>query len=86
MNNKEITMAARKGQKPYIPPGETPIKLLFDYAGYKTTKEIAEAVGVAPNTLRKWDRTDDWRQWALQKIGFEIVYVGLDEEEEEVEE
>jgi len=78
-------MAARKTQKPFIPRGETPIKLLFDYTDYTTTKEIAEAVGVAPNTIRRWDNEDDWRAWALQKIGFEIVYVGLDEEEEEVE-
>ena len=76
-------MAARKTQKPFIPRGETPIKLLFDYTDYTTTKEIAEAVGVAPNTIRRWDNEDDWRAWALQKIGFEIVYVGLDEEEEE---
>ena len=79
-------MAARKTQKPFIPRGETPIKLLFDYTDYTTTKEIAEAVGVAPNTIRRWDNEDDWRAWALQKIGFEIVYVGLDEEEVEVEE
>ncbi len=79
-------MAARKTQKPFIPRGETPIKLLFDYTNYTTTKEIAEAVGVAPNTIRRWDNEDDWRAWALQKIGFEIVYVGLDEEEVEVEE
>jgi uncharacterized protein YjcR len=78
-------MAARKTQKPFIPRGETPIKLLFDYTDYTTTKEIAEAVGVAPNTIRRWDNEDDWRAWALQKIGFEIVYVGLDEEEEEAE-
>ena len=78
-------MAARKTQKPFIPRGETPIKLLFDYTDYTTTKEIAEAVGVAPNTIRRWDNEDDWRAWALQKIGFEIVYVGLDEEEDEVE-
>ena len=79
-------MAARKTQKPFIPRGETPIKLLFDYTDYTTTKEIAEAVGGAPNTIRRWENEDDWRAWALQKIGFEIVYVGLDEEEEEVEE
>ena len=78
-------MAARKTQKKFIPRGETPIKLLFDYTDYTTTKEIAEAVGVAPNTIRRWDNEDDWRAWALQKIGFEIVYVGLDEEEEEEE-
>ncbi len=75
-----------QGQPPYEPEGNTPIAVLYAHGGYTTSAEVARAVGVAPNTIRKWDREGVWPHWALQRVGFEVNYVGFEEEETEEQE
>jgi len=71
-----------QGQQPYQPEGNTPIAVLYEHAGYTNAAAIAYDIGVSPNTIRKWDRDEVWPHWALEKAGFEVVYVGFDEDEE----
>ena len=76
---------SHQGQPPYQPEEGTPIAILYAHAGYTSSGPIARDVGVASNTIRKWDREGVWPHWALEKIGFEVTYVGFEEEEEEIE-
>ena len=57
----------------YEPTETSPAALLFEN-GWETTKEIAEEIGVRPNTIIRWDRLGEWKFWALLQIGFSIYY------------
>ena len=59
--------------KKYIPEEGTIVDILYSQ-GWKTTQEIAEFVGVQRATIVSWDRNFEWRQWALDKLGFTIMY------------
>ena len=66
-------MSNPKGRHAYEPEEGTIVYILLAH-GYHDVREIAEAVGVAPNTILSWDRRNVWPCWAIEHMGFTVKF------------